>query len=93
VKRFANRVVVPMFGKWRRQSPRLVPGATDYANLIPSNVARELINGIMEGSAAMRLGRTIATRSIKDTEVSEVVGLITGAVRGDAEAERALSAA
>jgi ABC-type sugar transport system ATPase subunit len=31
----------------------------------------------------MRLGRSIATRTIKDTSVEEVVGLITGAVRGD----------
>jgi ABC-type sugar transport system ATPase subunit len=33
----------------------------------------------------MRLGRTIATRTIRDTHVSEIVGLITGAVRGDSE--------
>jgi ABC-type sugar transport system ATPase subunit len=36
----------------------------------------------------MRLGRTIATRNVKDTKVSEIVGLITGAIPGDAlEAE------
>lgn len=34
----------------------------------------------------MRLGRTIAHRSIKDTTVEEVVGLITGAVPPDEEA-------
>ena len=31
----------------------------------------------------MRLGRTIATRVVKDTNVSEIVGLITGAIAGD----------
>lgn len=35
----------------------------------------------------MRLGRTIATRVVKDTSVSEVVGLITGAIAGDADEE------
>jgi ABC-type sugar transport system ATPase subunit len=35
----------------------------------------------------MRLGRTIATRVIQDTSVSEVVGLITGAIAGDADEE------
>jgi hypothetical protein len=34
----------------------------------------------------MRLGRTIATRTVKDTKVSDIVGLITGATPGDAEA-------
>ena len=37
----------------------------------------------------MRLGRTIATRVVKDTQVSEFVGLITGAVPGDIPAEEA----
>jgi len=42
----------------------------------------------------MRLGRSIATRTIKDTSVEEVVGLITGAVPGDsAEALAARQAA
>jgi ABC-type sugar transport system ATPase subunit len=34
----------------------------------------------------MRLGRTIATRTIADTSVQEIVGLITGAVPADAVA-------
>ena len=37
----------------------------------------------------MRLGRTIATRVVKDTQVSEIVGLITGAVAGDSPTEEA----
>jgi len=35
----------------------------------------------------MRLGRTIATRVVRDASVSEVVGLITGAIAGDANEE------
>jgi ABC-type sugar transport system ATPase subunit len=31
----------------------------------------------------MRLGTTIATREIKNTDVSEIVGLITGAITVD----------
>lgn len=31
----------------------------------------------------MRLGRTIATRAFKDTQVSEVVGLTTEAIGAD----------
>jgi len=41
----------------------------------------------------MRLGRSIATRTIKDTNVSEIVGLITGAIAGDAREETARPAA
>lgn len=39
--------------------------------------------------SVMRLGRTIATRVVKDTQVSEIVGLITGAIAGDMPAEEA----
>jgi ABC-type sugar transport system ATPase subunit len=35
----------------------------------------------------MRLGRTVATRAIKETSVQEIVGLITGAVPPDAGEE------
>ena len=35
----------------------------------------------------MWLGRTIATRAVKNTQVSEIVGLITGAIPGDADAK------
>ncbi len=35
----------------------------------------------------MRLGRTIATRALKDTSVQEIVGLITGAVPADMAGE------
>lgn len=32
----------------------------------------------------MRLGRSVATRRTKDTSRDEIIGLITGAIRGDA---------
>jgi ABC-type sugar transport system ATPase subunit len=35
----------------------------------------------------MRLGQTVATRVVKQTDVSEIVGLITGAVRADPASE------
>jgi hypothetical protein len=35
----------------------------------------------------MRLGRSTATRTVRDTQVSEIVGLITGAIPGDAQEE------
>lgn len=40
----------------------------------------------------MRLGRSIATRTIKDTSAQEIVGLITGAIPADAETEMAAPA-
>jgi ABC-type sugar transport system ATPase subunit len=42
---------------------------------------------IADRVTVMRLGRTIATRKVKDTEVSEIVGLITGAIPGDTPEE------
>ena len=42
---------------------------------------------IADRITVMRLGRTIATRTVKDTQVSEIVGLITGAIGADPEEE------
>ena len=41
------------------------------------------IMAVADKVTVMRLGRTIATRNVKETEVSEIVGLITGAIPGD----------
>ena len=41
------------------------------------------IMAVCDRVTIMRLGTTIATREIKNTEVSEIVGLITGAIPGD----------
>ena len=38
----------------------------------------------------MRLGRSIASRRVNDTQVSEIVGLITGAVQGDQQEQLAV---
>jgi ABC-type sugar transport system ATPase subunit len=42
---------------------------------------------IADRVVVMRLGRTVASRAIKDTSVQEIVGLITGAVPPDAGEE------
>ena len=42
---------------------------------------------IADRITVMRLGRTIATRTVRDTAVSEIVGLITGAIRPDPDEE------
>jgi ABC-type sugar transport system ATPase subunit len=42
---------------------------------------------IADRVVVMRLGRTIASRAIKETSVQEVVGLITGAIPPDAPEE------
>jgi fructose transport system ATP-binding protein len=44
---------------------------------------------IADRITVMRLGRTIATRTVKETKVSEIVGLITGAIGADPEEETA----
>jgi len=41
------------------------------------------IMAVADRVTIMRLGSTIATRNVKETEVSEIVGLITGAIPGD----------
>ena len=42
---------------------------------------------IADRITVMRLGRTVATRIVKNTVVSEIVGLITGAIGADPEEE------
>jgi HK97 family phage major capsid protein len=42
----------------RSTAPRSVVGVTDYANLIPGSVSGDLIRGMIEGSAVLRLART-----------------------------------
>jgi ABC-type sugar transport system ATPase subunit len=57
----------------------------DVSVIIVSHNMQQLMS-VADRITVMRLGRTIATRIVKDTQVSEIVGLITGAVPGDAEA-------
>jgi ABC-type sugar transport system ATPase subunit len=64
----------------------------DVAVIVVTHNMQQLME-VADRATVMRLGRTIATRTVRDTTVSEIVGLITGAVRGDSTEERALSTA
>ena len=50
--------------------------------IIVSHNMQQLMS-VADRITVMRLGRSIATRTVKDTHVSEIVGLITGAIPGD----------
>src|SRR5690606_1903150 len=56
----------------------------DVSVIVVSHNMQQLMS-VADRITVMRLGRTIATRTVKDTEVSEIVGLITGAVAPDHE--------
>jgi len=59
----------------------------DVSVIVVSHNMQQLME-IADRITVMRLGRTIATRTVKDTKVSEIVGLITGAIGADQEEER-----
>ena len=56
--------------------------------IIVSHNMQQLMS-VADRITVMRLGRTIATRVVKQTQVSEIVGLITGAIAPDAQQEAA----
>ncbi|WP_375451355.1 ATP-binding cassette domain-containing protein [uncultured Devosia sp.] len=58
----------------------------DVSVIIVSHNMAQLMT-VADRITVMRLGRSIATRTVKDTQVSEIVGLITGAIPGDAQEE------
>ena len=58
----------------------------DVSVIVVSHNMQQLMS-IADRITVMRLGRTIATRSVKGTAASEIVGLITGAIPGDAREE------
>ena len=60
--------------------------------IIVSHNMQQLMS-VADRITVMRLGRSIATRVVKDTEVNEIVGLITGAIPGDSPEALAQSAA
>ncbi len=64
----------------------------DVSVIIVSHNMQQLMS-VADRITVMRLGRTIATRTVKDTEVNEIVGLITGAIPGDSPEARAAQAA
>jgi len=55
----------------------------DVSVILVSHNMQQVMS-VADRITVMRLGRTIATRTVSETEVSEIVGLITGAVAGDA---------
>ena len=64
----------------------------DVSVIVVSHNMQQLMS-IADRITVMRLGRSIATRTVKDTEVNEIVGLITGAIPGDSPEARAAMAA
>ncbi len=56
----------------------------DVSVIVVSHNMQQLMT-VADRITVMRLGRTIATRTVKDTQVSEIVGLITGAIGADAD--------
>jgi ABC-type sugar transport system ATPase subunit len=56
----------------------------DVSVIVVSHNMQQLME-VADRITVMRLGRTIATRVVKDTKVSEIVGLITGAIGADPE--------
>ena len=62
----------------------------DVSVIVVSHNMQQLMS-IADRITVMRLGRTIATRTVKNTQVSEIVGLITGAIGADAEEESRLT--
>jgi ABC-type sugar transport system ATPase subunit len=64
----------------------------DVSVIIVSHNMQQLMS-VADRITVMRLGRSIATRTVKDIEVSEIVGLITGAIPGDSPEARAAQVA
>ena len=58
----------------------------DVSVIVVSHNMQQMM-AVADRITVMRLGRTIATRTVEDTKVSEIVGLITGAIGADAEEE------
>ena len=64
----------------------------DVSVIIVSHNMQQLMS-VADRITVMRLGRSIATRTVKDTDVNEIVGLITGAIPGDSAEARAAQVA
>ncbi len=58
----------------------------DVSVIVVTHNMQQLVE-VADRVTIMRLGRSIATRVVKETNVSEIVGLITGAIPGDARGE------
>lgn len=64
----------------------------DVSVIIVSHNMQQLMS-VADRITVMRLGRSIATRTVAQTQVNEIVGLITGAIPGDSPEARAAQAA
>jgi len=64
----------------------------DVSVIIVSHNMQQLMS-VADRITVMRLGRSIATRTVRNTEVNEIVGLITGAIPGDSPEARAAQVA
>jgi ABC-type sugar transport system ATPase subunit len=64
----------------------------DVSVIVVTHNMQQLVE-VADRVTVMRLGRTIATRTVKDTSASEIVGLITGAIAGDQREETERTAA
>ena len=64
----------------------------DVAVIVVTHNMQQLME-VADRVTVMRLGRSIASRTIADTSVSEIVGLITGAIPGDQREEHHRTAA
>jgi ABC-type sugar transport system ATPase subunit len=56
----------------------------DVSVIVVSHNMQQMME-VADRITVMRLGRTIATRIVKQTQASEIVGLITGAISGDVD--------
>jgi ABC-type sugar transport system ATPase subunit len=77
-----------------RESSQVLDVIGDLRNhnvsvIVVSHNMQQLMT-IADRITVMRLGRTIATRTVKETQVSEIVGLITGAIGANPEKETEL---
>ena len=61
----------------------------DVSVIVVSHNMQQLMD-VADRITVMRLGRTVATRVVKETTVEEIIGLITGAIGADADEETRL---
>ena len=61
----------------------------DVSVIVVSHNMQQLMD-VADRITVMRLGRTVATRVVKETTVEEIIGLITGAIGADPDEETRL---
>ena len=89
---FGRRIVIldePTAALGVRESVQTLDVIKDLRNhdvsvIVVSHNMQQMMT-VADRITVMRLGLTIATRDVSDTDVSEIVGLITGAIPGAPE--------